>query len=222
VQLDRIYCASRTRLIELAGELTPEQADTVVPACPDWTVADVYRHVTGIPADVLDGNLEGRGSPAWTAAQVARRAGDDLATVCAEWAARGPDFESLMATSGLTNVRAAIDVNAHEKDILGALGRRGDRDDPALGTLLEVVLVMLSSVEDFPVTTRVDVGRHHQTLGQGQPELTLRTSPYEFLRMVMGRRSAAQMAAADWSGPDPQRVFAALSRFPLPTTDIVD
>ncbi|HEY3603166.1 MAG TPA: maleylpyruvate isomerase family mycothiol-dependent enzyme [Sporichthyaceae bacterium] len=222
MEFDGIYRASRTRLTALAAELTPEQAATVVPACPDWTVADVYRHLTGLVADVLDGNLDGRGSPAWTAAQVAGRAGQPLPQVCAEWAERAPEFEALFATTGLTNVRSCIDVHAHENDILGTLGRRGDRDDAALDSLVEILIAMLSGVTEFPAATRIEVGERVLTLGAGDPELTLRTTPYEFLRMVLGRRSVAQLAAADWSGPDPQRVFAALSRFPLPVQDIVD
>jgi uncharacterized protein (TIGR03083 family) len=222
MEFDEIYRASRARLTALAAELTPDQAAAVVPACPDWTVADVYRHLTGLVADVLDGNVEDRGTPAWTAAQVAGRADHPLALVCAEWAARAPEFEALFATTGMTNVRSCIDINAHEKDILGALGRRGDRDDAALASLVQILIGMLSGLPEFPAATRIEVGEQVLTLGAGEPELTLRTSPYEFVRIILGRRSAAQLAAADWSGPEPQRVFAALSRFPLPAHDILD
>jgi uncharacterized protein (TIGR03083 family) len=222
MEFDEIYRASRTRLTALAAELTPEEAATVVPACPDWTVADVYRHLTGLVADVLDGNLENRGTPTWTAAQVAGRADRTLDEVCTEWSARAPEFEALFASTGLTNVRSCLDINAHEKDILGALGRRGDRGDAALDSLVQILTGMLSGLTEFPAVTRVEVGEQVLILGAGEPELTLRTTPYEFVRIILGRRSAAQLAAADWSGPDPQRVFAALSRFPLPATDIAD
>jgi uncharacterized protein (TIGR03083 family) len=222
VQLDRIYHAARTRMIDLAGELSPEQAATCVPACPEWTVADVYRHVTGVVADVLEGNLTGRGTPPWTGAQVAGRADLALADVCAEWAERGPTFEAAIAARGLDLMMAVLDLTVHENDVLGALGRRGNRADPALHTLSELVTTVLGMGDPLPVCTRCRVADLEFTLGEGEPELTLRTDPYELIRLAAGRRSTAQFAAADWTGPDPQRVFAAFSRFPLPAMDVVD
>jgi hypothetical protein len=40
--------------------------------------------------------------------------------------------------------------------------------------------------------------------------------------MAAGRRSVQQIAAAEWIGPDPQRVVTAFSRFPVPPMDVVD
>jgi hypothetical protein len=74
---------------------------------------------------------------------------------------------------------------------------------------------------DAPAT-EVDVDGRVFRFGPGDPELALRISSYEFARAAVGRRSRAQLAAAAWSGPDPERVFAVLSRLDMPVEDIPD
>lgn len=225
MHLAQVYQASRERMMALAGELTHDQESSTVPATPLWTVGDVYRHLTGLPADVLGGNLEGRGTPAWTAAQVAARADDSLAEVCAEWAVIGPKFEAVIAAQGFALARPCFDVWTHEQDVLGALGRAGDRADPALPTLVASLLALLrdgwAANPDLPaIEFVVDGASHHY--GAGEPELVLRSTGYEFLRSVISRRSRAQLLAADWTGEDPARVFGALCRFDLPENDLAD
>ena len=51
---------------------------------------------------------------------------------------------------------------------------------------------------------------------------TLETRPYDFMRIVFGRRSEAQIAAADWSGPDAGRAQQAIHLFPAPPFDVTD
>lgn len=225
MHLAQVYEASRKRMITLAGELTVDQEALTVPASPLWTVADVYRHLVGLPSDILRGNLEGRGTSAWTAAQVATRSGDTLAEVCAEWAVSGPKFESLIAEQGFALARPCFDVWTHEQDVLGALGRTGDRADPALPTLVASLLALLrdgwAANPDLPaIEFVVDGASHHY--GAGKPELVLRSTGYEFVRTIISRRSRAQMLAADWTGENPERVFGALCRFDLPEQDLRD
>ena len=40
------YRRTRVELLDLAAVLGDDQAKRRVPACPDWTVKDVYAHLT--------------------------------------------------------------------------------------------------------------------------------------------------------------------------------
>lgn len=225
MHLAEVYHASRTRLIENAANLTPDQQATRVPATPAWTVTDVYRHLTGLSVDVLRGNLQGRGTQPWTAAQVAARAGLGLDEVCAEWAHTGPKFEELIAAQGFELARPVFDVWTHEQDIAGALGGSGHRADPAIPTLTASLLAMLrqgwANNPELPAVDFVVDGTSHR-FGAGEPQLTLRAAGYEFVRMIISRRSRTQMLAADWAGEDPARIFSALCIFDLPENDLAD
>ena len=55
--------------------------------------------------------------------------------------------------------------------------------------------------------------------GQGEQSLTLSITEFELFRFLMGRRSAAQLAAMDWSA-DPSAVLGQLTVFgrPPPTS----
>ncbi|MGQ0629764.1 MAG: maleylpyruvate isomerase N-terminal domain-containing protein [Sporichthyaceae bacterium] len=221
-----VYRASRERMLALAAGLSAEQAHTTVPATPLWTVTDIYRHLTGLVDDVLSANWAGRGTDAWTAAQVAARADRSLAEVCADWAANGPAFEAAIAAAPADFARPVIDAWTHEQDVLGALGRRGDRDDCALPTLVAMLAGMYAQgwkVSDpAPPTVDLVIDCHRHRLGVGNPELTLTTSAYEFVRLGVSRRSHAQLLAAGWTGEHPERLFPILCRFDLPVADLTD
>jgi len=102
-----IYAACRHRLLALGPTLDAAQVAAPLAATPPWTVLDGYRHLAGVCSDVLDGAMEGGGTPEWTAAQLASRAGCSMAEVCAEWAGRGPDLDARIAAAGGGMVFAA-------------------------------------------------------------------------------------------------------------------
>lgn len=221
-----VYRASRERLLALATGLSAEQAATTVPATPLWTVADIYRHLAGLVDDVLSANWAGRGTEAWTAAQVAARADHSLAEVCADWTASGPGFEAAIAAAPMDFARPVFDAWTHEQDVLGALGRRGDRDDPALPTLVAMLAGMYAqgwqASDPAPPTVDLLIDGQCHRLGADEPELTLTTSSYEFMRLGVSRRSRAQLLAAGWTGAHPERLFPILCRFDLPVADLTD
>ena len=218
-----IYAACRGRLLALAPTLDAGRVAAPLAATPPWTVLDGYRHLAGVCSDVLDGLTDGAGSPAWTAAQLAGRAGCTLADVCAEWARRGPDMDARIAAAGRAMAFAAFDAWTHEQDIRAAVGLAGQRDEPAVPALASLAMATFAARYGASGAPAVEVavdGTPYR-LGGGEPDVSLRTSSYEILRIVFGRRSRRQVEAADWTGPrDP--VVDALHLFDHPGRDIAD
>ena len=58
-----VYELTRSRLLVLGRDLGAEAALRAVPALPGWTVKDAFAHLCGLCADVLDGRMDGAGSP---------------------------------------------------------------------------------------------------------------------------------------------------------------
>src|SRR5579884_4236923 len=115
------YAAVQARVAELVDD---SDADLTVPSCPDWRVADVVAHLAGLCQDWVDGRLDGYGSEAWTATQVARFADRPTREVLGSWAASLTSFGSLDAdpVMGPPARWAFGDAVVHEADLRGALG----------------------------------------------------------------------------------------------------
>jgi uncharacterized protein (TIGR03083 family) len=224
VTTDELYRVIRAKMLALAASLPREQSELPVPALPGWTVKDAYAHLTGLCRDILDGRMEGAGSPAWTARQVAARSSDELSEVCAEWLERGPALDDwLVKQSDHGSIFVAFDVWIHHQDVRSAVGLRGERDPEQLEYL---VAKALSAFDDrfraagVPAL-RVITDRVERNLGDGPPDATLRTSDYELLRILFGRRSLAQITNAHWDG-DPTPYVDHLHLFDQPAFDLVD
>jgi uncharacterized protein (TIGR03083 family) len=218
-----MYEACRSRLLELAPTLTSEQLAAPLAATPPWTVLDGYRHLTGVCVDVLDGAMDGAGSPEWTAAQLASRADRSIDDVCTEWARRGPELDDRVAEVGVAMAFVAFDAWTHEQDIRAAVGLKGVRGGDVVVALAGVALATFGArygASGAPAV-RIVMDGDERALGEGEPVATLETTPYELLRIIFGRRSEAQVAAASWSG-DSGGVIPALHIFPFPDRDIED
>lgn len=218
------YRETREHLLELARTMDDARAAAPVPALPGWTVKDAYAHLTGMCADILDENMEGAGSPAWTARQVAARADRTLADVAAEWAERGPDLDDWLEDREEPPTFVIYDAWNHEQDVLGALGQRGERNDERVQDLTASALAAFNErfiAESAPALEIVgdDV---ECVLGDGEPQATLHIDDYELLRMLFGRRSLNQIESYDWEGADEYQYIDHLHLFPLPTRDLND
>jgi uncharacterized protein (TIGR03083 family) len=222
-----IYRTSRTRLLDLARELTAEQQAAPLVPTPPWTALDGYRHLAGVCCDVLDGNMP-QGGPAggdaWTAAQLAARADWSLEQVCEQWASRAPALDAQVEAAGDGMGFVALDSWTHEQDIRDATGAGALHDDALLPGLVRLTV---GSMDRFyvgqggpPLRLVLDGEEHHA--GDGEATATLVTSPYEIMRMVFGRRSEVQIAAADWSGDGAPAARAAITLFPAQTQDRID
>jgi uncharacterized protein (TIGR03083 family) len=219
-----IYTACRTRLVDLAPTLTTDQLDQPLAATPPWTVLDGYRHLTGVCVDVVDGNLDNAGSPEWTAAQLHGRSDKSIDDVLDEWRARGPELDARVEHAGNAMAFVAFDAWTHGQDIRAAVGEPR-ADDELAAPLAELALDTFAPryAKSGAPAVRVVVDGNERVLGAGEPAVTLDTSAYEFLRIVFGRRSTAQLEAAGWSGAgDPAPVIAAIHLFDPPPVDIAD
>jgi len=126
-----IYRDTRDRAVHLFRGCSAEQAATIVPLNPAWTVANVAAHVCGIVDDVLNGNTEGLGTDAWTQAQVDKRADHSLSQICDEWEGLAGQIDAMTAENTFFGIRLTGDLILHLQDVQHALHVKIDRADTA-------------------------------------------------------------------------------------------
>jgi uncharacterized protein (TIGR03083 family) len=220
------YRAIRTQLTGLAAGLTEEQAATPVPACPGWSVQDTYAHLAGISADIVGGTPGSPKDATWTAGHLAARKGRSLSEICQEWTANSAAAETVLDDpAARTAVFAVFDAFHHGHDIRGALGVAGGRDTP------EAVFVATLQAKfkrsgwaqagHPPIQLTGDSGSWLLGAPDAEPVAALTTSDFELSRILIGRRSRAQMLGAGWSG-DPEPVVDLLPAFGPPVTDLTE
>ncbi len=215
------YRRSRERVSTLLGALPPEVATRPVEACPGWDVHAVVAHLVCIVDDALAGRLAGPPTADVTAEQVARLRDMPLASMLDRWREQAPAFEDVVSRANVWP--AAIDVLSHEHDLRHAVGRPGARDDPSVSAVAALLIDGLAGPSiDF------DLGSSRHTSGgsTGPPEREVRTNAFEVLRFRLGRRSAEQVLALDWS-PGPPASLEGMFVFgprdaPLLEDDVAD
>jgi len=218
------YRVLRTRLLDLAATLTPDQQTTDVPALPAWTVRDTYAHLAGISADIVAAKVGDPFDTAWTAGHVADRRERTLSEICDEWSTTAPATETILDDpAGRRAVFAVIDVFHHTHDIHGALGIAGARDTPEtvfVATLMTKLKNPAWTKAGHP-PIRLTTGSGSWQLGEpaAEPAAALTTTDYELTRILIGRRSRTQMLAAGWDG-DPEPIVDLLPVYQAPVTDL--
>jgi len=220
------YAAARAGVRALLADCDPAAAATVVPACPAWTVHDLCAHLVGVPAALVARDNPPPGdNQDWVDGQVAARADRSVAELLDEWDEVGPPFEALMRKLPHAFGGLVYDAVAHEHDLRGALGRPGDRDGAGVLASLDVMVPMvardLAATDPSPGTLQLQAGGREWVIGAGEPTVSLRTTPFELMRVLGSRRSRAQLLAAPWDG-DVEPFVAALAHMPLPDQDIVE
>ena len=173
----------------LGRGLRDDEGDTPVPACPVWTVREVFAHQAGVANDILGGRMEGVASDPWTQRQVDERAGRTLAEILDEWDADAPRLLEAMAPLGdAVDPRLVIDVWTHDQDVRGAVGRpglrRGERAEWVADRFRDHVADQVGRAELAPLT--VDFGDR-----PGRGSVTV--DRFEFCRATVGRRSLDQI-----------------------------
>ena len=199
-----VYRETRVRLSRyVVHDIDAASAQTPVPACPGWSVQDTLSHLVGIVADIQDGRMDGVGTDEWTLAQVTARRDLPIADVVAEWERRAPAFEEQVAAwPPAVTSQVVADAAMHELDIRNALGDRGARDTDGVALAFDYYGHKLADrirEAGLPALV-VQCEDSAVTLGDGAPGATLRTSRFEALRAMGGRRRADQVRAYDWDG----------------------
>jgi uncharacterized protein (TIGR03083 family) len=222
-----IYAETRERVAALVSSLSEEELGATVPATPAWTPRDIVGHLAGVASDVVTGNLAGRGSDLWTAAQVSARRPMSLREVLEEWAETSKRLEPLLDSgAGPPDVlRVVADCYLHEQDIRGATGRPGGRGAIGMYFSLDLVIHGLGTRLDeagLPGLRLRAAGREW-VVGSAEPQMTV-TAPdaFELLRCLYTRRSRAQVAALAWDGEGAERYLDHFGRFAYAEEDIVE
>ena len=217
-----LYTAAHERVVELVSGLDDGAAATPVPGTPGWTVQNLVAHLTGLPADVNAGRLEGAGTPTWTAGHVDQRRDRTIAELLAEWEGELPAFTEALAAKPV--MPYVFDVIVHEHDLRGALGASGPSDEDALDFAVQPVVGRFGArLQEAGIpAVRIVSGDTEWTVGAGDPGATVDVPRFELFRACFGRRSAAQVRTWAWRG-DPDPYLAHLSVFgPLPAQDVIE
>jgi uncharacterized protein (TIGR03083 family) len=217
------YRRKRHELIDLLRTLSDKQLRKVVPATPAWSVHDVVSHLVGITADLNAGNFGSSDPDDWTATQVRKRRSRSIEDLGAEWEKEGPTFEEGLRLLGYgIGSHYVGDLVQHTADIYHAL-RRKYEDDEALIVGLDFYL---DSCHETLTTAGVGavavrILDDEWVLGRGTSVATLTAGRFEAFRCLGGRRSERQIRGMDWTG-DLDTILRLLSRYPLPSEDLVE
>lgn len=186
------WTAAQQRVIALVGGRPTEQTEVTVPACPDWTVRDLFSHMVGLGSDVVAGDEPDDHNETWTRQQVAARTNRDVAALVAEWEATAEPLREWMRANG---TRPLGDVTIHEQDLRGALGEPGAQDTPALAAMRDTFAGRFATrLGDLPPIALV--GRSWRWVSSGSVDdaaVLVRAPDFDLARAVMSRRSANQL-----------------------------
>ena len=212
------WTRAQQRVIDLVADLPPERAELRVPACPGWTVRELFSHMVGLGVDVLAGDEPDDHNATWTQAQVDRRRDHDLAALVAEWrGVTGPMREYLAG-----NPRPMGDAIIHEQDLRGALGVPGAQDTDGMVAMRERFAPRFAAkVADLPPIALV--GDRWSWASQGDPAdaaVVVRAPDFDLTRALLTRRSAAQLRGWTERGDVTPYLDGFALVGPLPTADL--
>jgi uncharacterized protein (TIGR03083 family) len=174
------YTATRERIITLLRSASPDDATRPVPACPEWTIADLAAHIAGLPEDIIAGRVDGAGTDPWTAAQVDRHRGDTLGDLANSLESNAAAFDGVLALiPAPINSQIVMDTVTHEHDLRAALNQPGARDSDAVVVGLGFLLHGRSAQQPDLVAKILDT----------------EIDAWNLMRTLSGRRTAEQITA---------------------------
>ncbi len=221
------YRDLRRRIIDATADLDDDTArSTMVPCTPEWSIHGLLSHLAGVPADILIGNTEAAATVEWADGHVADRVGHSFEDVRVELVEAGAGVDEVLETAaGFFPPQFFLDAWTHEADLMHALGLPGPGDlrlvGATFGFMADNVGSRLAEAGLGPVTL-AGLDEERVAGADGGIPGSLTTDPFEFLRCVLGRRSAAQLAALDWSGVDPTIAGPCLVAWTPNDVDIIE
>jgi uncharacterized protein (TIGR03083 family) len=184
--------AAYERVRELVSGLDEQQAGTVVPACPDWTVRELLSHMVGLGADVLRGDEPDDHNSTWTQRHVDERSDRSVGELLEEWATVAEPLQQWMREN---TTRPLGDIVIHEQDLRGALGVSGAQQTDGLAALRDRMVGGFGEQvhELAPVAL---VGDRWSWCSSGVPQdaaVVVRATDFDLTRALMTRRSESQL-----------------------------
>jgi uncharacterized protein (TIGR03083 family) len=216
------YRNARLRMQDLAAELTADEIETVVGACPEWRVHDLFSHCVGLAGDLAAGKRPSGDTQAWVDGIVESRRTVPFADIVAEWSTAGPAFEAMIDAMPKPIWALTYDTIVHEHDLRAAVGKPGARDSAGVRLAFDLGMKMVRgdlSTNGLPAFRVVLDDGAESVVGEGEPELTLHASPFEALRLLGSRRTETEMRAAAFEG-DLDRYFPGLKHMDLPVESL--
>jgi len=214
-----LYRESRERVATMARAFSADQLALTTAACPDWTVYDVLRHLAGESRCFATGDLDGAPAPEWTAKQVEDRRERTVPALLVEWAQHSAAIEA-RPDEDRWWLPILHDVLSHETDIAAAVGAPLAPIESIEAAMPLIDMRLPRRFADLG-TVRLDLNGHSQLLGDGEPDVIVQTSLFEFWRGYFGRRSVAQIESWVTSG-DAASFAALLPVFPVRSTDLIE
>lgn len=238
------YTQTRTAMADIARSLTDEQRRARVPACPDWTVTELFAHVSSISVGVATGTFPADLNPSafWDVEMAKRResfideslaarSDASLEEILQEWETNAPVLEAMMrgerawpdGAPPLSDWVVMTDLAAHHHDLRGAVGMPGDRDSLATGLSLRSYVESMrfrALIEGLP-TFRMVAGSRDWVIGTGDPLATVTADPFELARAASGRRNPEQVRAFAWDG-DPESFLPYFYPYGMRTDALVE
>lgn len=167
-----------------------------VPACPEWTVADLLGHLTGIAERVLE--RHGGTVPVSLVSTAST-----IPELLDRWDDVGEDLDRrLAAAGGRSGEVMVMDAYTHELDLRAALGVPPPAEHAAWAPSFEVLVRGFSGSvagRGLPALRIRTPDGSQWTAGAGRPTATVTAPAHELYRALAGRRSLAQLAGLEWS-----------------------
>ena len=169
------------RIADLVGDTDPT---AIVAATPAWNVHDVIAHLSGLAEDAANDNMSGAPGEAWTAAQVERGRDRPIAQMLERWEGHATTLVAVLdSPEGVRSSATVVDVNAHEADLRHALGLPPEPDDEFVSWAAPMMRKFFARAVE----------------SAGLAPITVEASDWEVVRGRLGRRTAAEVTALDWS-----------------------
>jgi uncharacterized protein (TIGR03083 family) len=215
------YRLARERMVALVDGIDDNTSHTVVAACPEWTINDLFSHVTGIAVDLSQGHRPQGDTQAWVDRQVEERRGRSIAEVISEWNGAAPAFEAMIEARPDRLWGLTYDLVVHEHDLRTALGDRAQRSSSgvALAARLGLRLVDMDLHSRNLPAVQVTIDGDGYIVGAGEPVAALTGSSFEVLRVLGSRRTLDEIRGASWQG-DPEAVLGGLLHMEPPQVSL--
>ena len=219
-----IYRDQRDALISLVSGRAPATLTEPVALTPGWSIAQVVAHVCGLTADVASGMRVGLGTPERTEHQVSSRADRTAPEVIEEWRSHAAAMEAAFDEDPFFGHRLTADLTIHLHDVSHSVGAAVEVDGEATRCAAHTYGAVVTDLlrDRTGITMRVELSdgtSFEPTDHQGDTDLVVRATPFDYLRTVTGRRSLAEARALDWTG-DPAAALAQICPYgPLRDTD---